>query len=223
MRHELLPQSKTVEELAAWLTENALEKKTHVKEEDLTIEGRHEHEAKIANATAAIYELQALEKRFKTTIKKGTDGLLGELQPETFTVPPTKGIDILESNRQFSNQILKDGVLKTNVELFGIPDDNREMIVFFDIEGNLMDEQPMGSEQRQAAGKLFSETDAMAPMKAMVQDFQKKGIEVSVIHDGKETVLTGKKGKKKTAAPENAEFLEKQLFPDGDEANPLEG
>lgn len=105
MRHAALPQKKTIEELALWLTENAVDKRTHTQNIDLTDKDRHEHEVKITLATAAIYDLQALEKTFKRTIRKGTNSILDndfqpQFQPETFTIPPQR---VLTSWRKTDN------------------------------------------------------------------------------------------------------------------------
>jgi len=165
-RHPALPQSMTIEQLAQWLTENAVEKNFDIKEIPLTEAEKIDHEHRIANATAAIYDLQALERAFKKRIKKGTNCHPGEkpgddvvYEPEAFTIPPTKGTDSLEENRKFSDAILKAGKTIVETQLYGIPYSDTQEIVFFDIEGNEFanKNRPMTAEQKKAyVTDLFS-------------------------------------------------------------------
>jgi len=134
-RHPALPEKMTVEQLATWMTENALDKRQHVTKIDLTAEEIHEHEGKIRGATAALYDLQDLEKQIKNTIKKGN----GET-PMEYTIPPTKGTETLDANRRFSDHLLKMGYKEDITHLYGIPYQKR--LHFFDIEGKEFFDEP---------------------------------------------------------------------------------
>lgn len=139
-RHPALPEKMTVEQLAVWLTEQAVDKRQHVTKIDLTPEEIHEHEGKIRGATAAIYDLQDLEKTIKNTIKKGN----GE-EPTDYTIPPTKGTETLDANRRFSDKLLKQGYKEDITPLYGILFKLR--LYFFDIEGKEFFDEPWGGER----------------------------------------------------------------------------
>lgn len=130
MLHTILPQTLTVENLAAWLTENNIEKKIHVEAKDLTTDDISEFEHKSSAASRAIDMLEELSKEIKETIKTGTE------DPKSYTIPPTKGIKTLKENRKYADRCIKDGVSKQETELYGVvwPEENK--IIFFDILGN---------------------------------------------------------------------------------------
>ncbi len=130
MLHLALPQTLTVENLAAWLVENNIEKKLHVEEKPLTPDDISENEHKSSAASRAIDDLEELKKRFNDMIVKGTE------EPLTFTIPPTKGTKTLEANRKYADKCIKDGVSKQETELYGIVFPETQQILFFDIEGN---------------------------------------------------------------------------------------
>lgn len=149
----------TVEQLAQWMTENAVDRRIHSKEVPLTDEQKADYAQRITLATAALYDLAALKKDFDNVIKKGTSFQDGSYQPQGFTIPPTKGTDKLEENRKFADQVLKQGYLVENTDLYGIPYPEKKRIVFFDIEGNLFFDEPMNPEQVEAFtadAQLFS-------------------------------------------------------------------
>lgn len=129
MLHPILPSTFTKENLAAWLTENCVEKKIHVEEKDLTADDISEFEHKSSAASRAMDDLEDLKKQFNDTISKGTE------DPVDFTIPPTKGLKTLEANRKYADKCIKDGVSKQDVELYGVPWPEENKIIFFDIEG----------------------------------------------------------------------------------------
>jgi len=137
MRHESLPQTKTPEELAFWITQHSLEQREHEEHIDLTAEERNEHEHQVWAATSAILELKEIEKTFKLKLKKGTQSnSSGALMPEQITIPPTKGLDALEANVKFHDEILKRGYNIEYTTLHSIPYPETKSIVYVDIEGN---------------------------------------------------------------------------------------
>lgn len=52
---------------------------------------------------------------------------------------------------------MKQGFTVVNTEVWGIPYDKDETVVFFDIEGKPLFEEPMTDLQKQNIGKLFAE------------------------------------------------------------------
>lgn len=133
--HKALPQTKTPEQLGEWINENAIDRRTHTEETPLDDEAKASHREKIANSTAAIYDLKDLEKLFKDSLNNGTKYNGQTREPETFTIPPTKGLKDLEANRQFSDKILKQGFTSVDTPVFGIP--YKKETLFFDVEGKL--------------------------------------------------------------------------------------
>lgn len=149
----------TVEQLAQWITENAVDRRTDTKKVDLTEEQKIDFAQKITLATAALYDLAALKKEFENVIKKGTLFQDGSYQPQGFTIPPTKGAEKLEENRKFADGVLKQGYLEERTDLYGIPHIEKKRIVFFDIEGKVFFDEPMNPEQVEtfsANAQLFS-------------------------------------------------------------------
>ena len=149
MLHACLPQSMTIENLAAWLTDNSIEKKIHIEEKDLTADDISEFEHKSSAASRAMDDLEDLKKQFTDMIAKGTE------DPKDFTIPPTKGTKILEANRKYADKCIKDGVSKQEVPLYGIVYPEESKILFFDIEGNEYDghHRNMDPEEQEAYDK----------------------------------------------------------------------
>lgn len=183
-RHPALPETYTPEKLGVWFTENAVDKRTHTEEQQLTEKDILEYKEKIANSTAAIYTLKDVEKAFKESLNKGTPFNGQEREPESFTIPPTKGLKDLEANREFFDKVLKQGFVAHDIELFGIP--YKKKIVFFDVTGKEFFDENMTPEQLAGAGQLFSEatTTAINAFKTTVKRLQKDGSTVSMSING---------------------------------------
>lgn len=139
-RHKALPEKYTPEQLGVWLTENAVDKRTHTEEVPLTEESKAEFREKIALSTAAIYDLKDIEKAFKDSLNNGTNFDGNERKPDVFTIPPTKGLKELEANRQFADKVLKQGFTTVETEVFGIP--YKKEIIFFDGGGEEYFKEP---------------------------------------------------------------------------------
>lgn len=140
MVHSSLPQTMTPENLADFIRTNRIDTRNHVKEFQLTDEEKRDLAIKSANAGIAIAKLKALEKRFKLTIKKGTpwdravgDG--GDHRPADFTIPPTAGLDALESNRAYADDQISKGVREEVTPIYFLPWPEKEMVVAVDIQG----------------------------------------------------------------------------------------
>ena len=168
----------TPEQLGVWFTENALEKRMHTEEIPLTEETRLQFREKIANATAAIYDLKDIEKSFKDALNNGTTYNGQERLPQDFTIPPTKGLKELEANRQFADKILKQGFTTTETEVFGIP--YKKDIVFFDAGGVEYFREPLGDRALDPAATtpLFDSEEPSSEVKKIAKDFH-KGLEKS--------------------------------------------
>lgn len=137
MIHPACPQTMTKELLAQWITENQKDIINHVEEEDLTEEEVRDHEHKSAMASGAIDELKEVEKEFKEILKNGTpyNNETDSYEPYSVTIPPTKGLQVLEANRKFANDKLRDGRNKIETTYYLIPFPEEKMMIAVDIEG----------------------------------------------------------------------------------------
>lgn len=156
--HEVLPQTLTPENLAVWLTENNIDKRIHSQELKLSEEDVHLYENKIANVTQQIYRLQEVKAEFEAYLKKGTSVTHDaqgqpQYQPQTVTIPPTKGLNELEENRKYYAKILEQGFRNNDFEVFGIPYPKGETVLFFNSEGQLIFDEPMNEAQIAQFGK----------------------------------------------------------------------
>lgn len=133
MLHDALPQTMTPENLAVWITENKIDQVTHVEETELSVSDISEYEHKSSMASRTMDDLKELKKKFTDMIKGGTE------EPFDFTIPPTKGLTALESQRAYADKCIKEGVTKEEKHLYAIPFPETNQILFFDIEGREYD------------------------------------------------------------------------------------
>jgi len=138
MLHECLPQTYTKERLAEWITSNKVDTATHSEDFPLTEDEIKEFEHASSIASRAIDRLKAIEKYFKETLKKGTPFNFdkGDHDPVTVTIPPTKGLDVLNANREFADKSIERGVRTETTIIYLIPHPEESKIVGVDIEGN---------------------------------------------------------------------------------------
>lgn len=153
MRHEALPQGMTVEQLAQWLYENKIDSKTHKEEEPYTDEEIQEFEHKSSLASRSIDKLAEIEKTVKEHLKEGIFD-----DPISITLPPTKGNKALLANRKYADEQITLGYVSREIDLYGIPDDKTEKILFFDAEGNVWDDysENMSEDQKHQYIGMFS-------------------------------------------------------------------
>lgn len=142
--HSALPQSMTVENLAQWITENAHERREHEEQIPLTDDVIRELEHKSSIASRAIDVLKEVEKEFKNFLKNGTlidvnipvaadeDPKRG---PQVVTIPPTKGMDALNENRQWADKQLRDGYRTETTLIFLIPFPENNSMIAVDSQG----------------------------------------------------------------------------------------
>lgn len=153
MRHEALPQSLTVEQLAQWLYENKIDSKSHTEEEAYTEEEIQEFEHKSSLASRSIDGLDDIEKRVKEHLKEGIFD-----EPVSITLPPTNGRKTLTANRKYADDQILKGFSYREIDLYGIPDEKTEKILFFDAEGNMWDDysENMSEDQKHQYIGMFS-------------------------------------------------------------------
>lgn len=135
MIHQSLPRTLTTEKLAEWITSNSQELKVDRKEIPLTKEEIHDLEHKSSAASRAIDKINGRLKEIKTMFKKGTPEIDGIRKPVDITIPPTKGLDILNANREWADNILEQGYRVEETTLYMIPWPEESKMIFVDIEG----------------------------------------------------------------------------------------
>lgn len=158
MIHPCLPQTKTPEQLAQWITENSKNSFQHDEKVDLTEEEVRAFEHKSSAASRALDRLKAVEEDFKHVLKKGTPVIGGTTEPYTVTIPPTKGVDALKANREHADKILEDGYQTITTALYTIPYPEESTMVVVTIEGDEwpMYTKPMSKDQKVLYGELFT-------------------------------------------------------------------
>lgn len=147
--HSCLPQSMTPENLAAWITKNSIETREHIDKIPLTPEKIKELEHKSSVASRAIDELKEVEKLFKAYLKKGTDvdfntvvpdGQEPKRLPQTITIPPTNGLDVLNERREWADRQIRMGYSQEVRNIYHIPYSEGSQVIGVDIEGNEMED-----------------------------------------------------------------------------------
>lgn len=151
MRHEALPQTLTVEQLAQWLYENKIDSRTHTEEIPYSEEEIREFEHKSSVASRSLDSLQELKDMVNGYLKEGIE------EPQTITIPPRKGEKVLKANRKFADDQIINGGFKKEIDLYGIPHNESEQILFFDSEGAVWDgySRDMTAEEKEQYIGLF--------------------------------------------------------------------
>lgn len=140
MRHECVPQAMTPEQLADWIKGNKVDINNHIEKINLTEDEKAKLAMESSLASRQINKLEELEKYFKTFIKKGTPwdtnvGENGDHRPLTVTIPPTKGLEKLKSNRLFADGQIEKGYREEITPVYFIPWPEYEKMIAVDIEG----------------------------------------------------------------------------------------
>lgn len=129
MAHLALPQRMTPENLAQWITTNSVEERTHEEKIDLTSDEIQVFEHDSSVASRAIDRLDDLKEKFVTHLKEGTQ------DPIDFTIPPTKGLKVLQENREFADKQIEQGYRTEITELYFIPYPETRKLICVDATG----------------------------------------------------------------------------------------
>lgn len=162
MLHPTLPQTMTKENLAVWIRQNSVEGKNHVVEVEYTEKEIQEFEHKSSAAARAIDKLEAQLKKITEYFKKGIS------EPIDEKIYPTKGIEVLKSNRKFADDCIERGFWEDTTVLFGIPYPEKKQVVYVDIEGNDFPEYTRNMTKEESIGHatMFS-ADEQAAIKSV--------------------------------------------------------
>jgi len=137
MRHYSLPLTMTPEQLADYIRTNRVDTHNHVEKIDLTPEeiATLEHDSSLASR--AIDKLTDVKKSFEFFLKKGTwyDNATEQHKPQIITIPPSKGIEKLQANREFADKQIVQGYREEVTTLYLLPYPEHEKMIMVDIEG----------------------------------------------------------------------------------------
>jgi len=136
--HPALPQTKTKEELGAWIADNSIESRTHEEKVQYTEKELTDWKEKSALISIEIDKLEAVKEEFNHFLKKGTffDKVKQAYDDQRVLIPGTKGIDALKENREFAGLQITNGFHIITTQLYAIPFSTTKKIHFFDVEGN---------------------------------------------------------------------------------------
>lgn len=192
-RHDVCPSTMTVENLADWIQANKVETSNHVEKFPLDQDEINQFQKDATLATIQINKLKDVLKYFSDTIKNGTpwDSMVNDNKPLGVTIPPTKGLKVLEANRNFACLQLEKGYREEVTLIYFLPWPEFEKMVALDIEGTEWTKysRKMTSDEIRQHGKPI--LSASVEMTAVLE---KSGLEIEKV-DGKTATLRKKKKK----------------------------
>ena len=134
-RHPSLPAGMDAEQLAEWLRSSAVEVFTSSKETPLTPEEISGYEKEAVTSGREINRLEDLLAMVREHVKKGSS------EKVRLVLPATIGIKNLSSVRRENEDMVERGAIVDEMQLFGIPNTQTEMMEYFDIEGNIIEDR----------------------------------------------------------------------------------
>lgn len=207
MIHPILPQTKTTNELGAWIAENALsgEKKRHEEKVPYTPQeiAAFEHDAAVA--CREIDRLEAITETVKVKLK---EGIMSEV---IINLPVTTGLKVLEANRKAACDKIERGYRIDFTDLYAFPWPEKSKITFVDVKGNHWEQYDhvMNPIQEQHYSKPL-----LAHAEKFRSDLAESGMSVSGFDKETNTLSINvedkpKKEKKKKEDPQQIEMPEK--------------
>lgn len=194
-RHDCLPQTMTPENLADWIKSNKVEVVNHIEKFPLTEEEIAEFQRSSSVASRQIDKLKDTKKYFTTLVDKGTPYSISidDHTPVSVTIPPTKGIKVLEANRKYADDQIEKGYKEEITTIYLIPWPEYEKMVAVDIEGYEWQKysRTMSKDEVRQHGKPI--LSASTEIRDVLEE---QGIEIERV-EGKEVKLT-KKDKKES-------------------------
>lgn len=150
-RHALLPQHLNVADLANWLMTSAVDRFTDSQKRIFSPDDLTDFEHESSKNGREINRLMDILADAKDHIVKG-----GE-EPLTLTLPPTAGTKKLDKFRRQNDDLIETGFELVEMEIFGIPNPENEMMEYFDIEGNhILDRQrPLSAKEKHTHLGMF--------------------------------------------------------------------
>lgn len=136
--HPVLPQTKTANDLGAWIADNSIEPRVHEEKVKYTEKELTDWKEKSALISIEIDKLEAVKEEFNHFLKKGTffNKTTEAYEDQRVLIPGTKGIDALKENREYAGTQITNGFHIVSTNLYGIPYSATKKVHFFDVEGN---------------------------------------------------------------------------------------
>jgi hypothetical protein len=127
----------TPEQLADYIRTNRIDTQNHVEKIPLTTEEITDLEHQSSLASRAIDVLTNTKKTFEFFLKKGTDfdNVTGQHKPQVVTIPPSKGIEKLQLNREYADKQIVQGYREEVTTLYLLPWPEMEKMIMVDISG----------------------------------------------------------------------------------------
>lgn len=157
MRHHSLPSTMSPEQLADYIRTNRVDTYNHVEKIPLTEEEIQQLEHDSSLASRAIDKLTETKKKFEYFLKKGTDwdNATSQHKPQVITIPPSKGIEKLQANREFADKQIVQGYREEVTSLYLLPYPEAEEMIMVDIEGQKWSQysRPMSPDEIKQHGR----------------------------------------------------------------------
>lgn len=196
MRHDICPLTMTPEQLADWIRSNKVDQVNHSEKIPLTEEEINTFQRDSSLASRSIDKLKQTLKYFTALIKKGTpwDSITEHHKPISVTIPPSKGLEKLQANREFADMQLEQGYREDVTSLYFIPWPEYEKMIAMTIEGEEWSSysRRMTEDEVKQHGKPILRASA-----DMLDVLEANDIEIEKIDGRKNEVTLKKKSKNK--------------------------
>lgn len=207
IKHACVPKSLTPELLADWIQNQKIDVENHIEQIPLTKEEIQEYEHASSLASQSIDRLKAVKKYFDNALKKGTpfDKATEQHKPLTVTIPPSKGLDALEANREYADKQIMLGHKEEVTALYLIPYPETSRMIMVNIVGVEWPEysRDMTADEQSQYKPLLKRVAEAAPVEG----------ENETIADTA-TVKEDKKKKNRSQRIEEQKAEDDKLFPD---------
>lgn len=158
-KHHLLPDTLVPAATEEWLRGHAVES---FKDERKILFSDDDINAMARQSSGAGAEIIGLKDQLKEITDAVNNGHSGDT-PLVVTIYPTNGVKALDKQRSELDKSVKMGYSKENREIFGLPDADNAMMVYFDGAGNHIEERdrPFSArEKHQYQGMFAAATNA---------------------------------------------------------------
>lgn len=137
IKHACVPATMTPEALGDWIMTQKVDQQNHVEKIPLTEDEITQFEHDSSLASRAIDKLMEVKKYFDNSLKKGTpyDKATESHKPLSITIPPTRGLDALKSNREHADAQIVKGCKEEITELYLIPFPEKSRMIMVNIVG----------------------------------------------------------------------------------------
>lgn len=158
--HPSLPKGLTLEELSLWLKNNAVEQFKDIQKRVYSEEELESYTKEATKSQIEINNIEDLKKKVIDLITKGTrDG-------EKIEIPSTEGVKFLKTVVRMNLDKVNKGYEEHELEIFGLPNHETEMMDYFDYLGNEIADRsrPLSAREIQKHIGMFHNGDSRQAM-----------------------------------------------------------